>query len=148
MKLLLFDDFFLGPRDHPDIAESFMLLHAQVDRLASTAMPCRFHPIQTNNNIQLYLSVHIFRLLNGSLTCTCLTSWMSNLCFTAVGALCALLQFLGTCNNLFKVKTLFFPFRYFIPEVSRDAHSKSGEFLLCGFELKFQRFQISFSVVV
>lgn len=34
---------------------------------------------------QYNLSVHIIRLLNGSLICTCRISWMLNLCFTVVG---------------------------------------------------------------
>lgn len=82
MKLLYFILICAGPRDHPDIAESFMLLHAQVGWPSSTALQCRLHRKKIDNN---HLSVHIIRLLNGSLTCTCRISWMLNLCFTAVG---------------------------------------------------------------
>lgn len=126
-----------------------MLLHAQVGWPSSTAAMQAPSQNNNNNDNQYYLSVYIIRLLNGSLTCTCQISWMLNLCFTAVGVFFSvLLQFYGTCNNLFKVESLLHPSRYFIPQVSRDAHSKSSEFLLCRLTLKCADFRFHSQLLV
>lgn len=82
-----------GPRDHPDIAESFMQLHAQVGWI---------HPsIFTHQKSNPCLNTRVFltsRFLKGSLICTCLSSWMLKLCFTVV----SIITWLHTVSNVGK----------------------------------------------
>ena len=73
-----------GPRDHPDIAESFMHLHAQVGQMhVSIDHSCiRWNPFFfSHHSACVFL---IIRFLKENLICTCLISWIKKLCFTVV----------------------------------------------------------------
>lgn len=75
---------FAGPRDHPDIAEAFMHLHAQVGQTDCDVMWCA----RGNDRNVTQSSLFFNRFLKGSLTCTCLTSWMLKRCSTVVSNWC------------------------------------------------------------
>lgn len=92
-----------GPRDHPDIAESFMHLHAQVGWRHSMVVLIRI----TQNNFSKFFFFYI-RFLKGSLICIYPTSWMLKHCFTVVSIITCLccLQVILTdmtqeCRNIF-----------------------------------------------
>lgn len=79
--------YFTGPRDHPDIAESFMHLHAQVNWIFFSVS---VHICISQRKLCL-VTLFFFRFLRGSLICTCPTSRMLKHCFTVVSV--------STCLN-------------------------------------------------
>lgn len=93
-----------------------MHLHAQVGQT-----DCDVHDAMTK--MSLSLVCFSFRFLKGSLTCTCLTSWMLKRCSTVVSNLCYSKEFL-----LFTVLQLwaFWKTQYF----TKSKHYKTKKYLL------------------